>query len=194
MNKRIIFIRSDGGVSVVIPAPGDRRVFAVRNIQPGKEDRIEIPAPGVPVERFAKLVSEGRVVIEKQETEVEWLDRVTARSVPTDATDVHIVDVADLPQDRTYRDAWAITRGRCAVDMPKARVLHCERLRSARKPLLEALDVEYQRADEAGDDGGKKRIAARKQTLRDVTADPAIETAQTPAALAALWPAVLPKD
>ena len=34
-------------------------------------------------------------------------------------------------------------------------------------------------------------IEAQKQSLRDATADPAIEAAQTPEALKAVWPSVL---
>ena len=56
---------------------------------------------------------------------------------------------------------------------------------------LAALDVEYQHADERGDVAEKARIAAKKQALRDVTADPAIEAAQTPEALKAVWPDIL---
>ena len=51
--------------------------------------------------------------------------------------------------------------------------------------------MDYQRADEAGDTGAKADIAKRKQALRDVTADPAIEAARTPDELRAVWPAEL---
>ena len=37
------------------------------------------------------------------------------------------------------------------VNIPKAKELQKERFRQVRKPLLEALDIDYQRADEAGD-------------------------------------------
>lgn len=83
--------------------------------------------------------------------------------------------------DRTFRDAWKDGGGgRPGVDMPKAREIQRGRLREARAPLLEALDAEYLRADEAGDQQRKKQVAARKQALRDVTADPRIEAARSP--------------
>ena len=100
--------------------------------------------------------------------------------------------VEDAPSDRTFRNAWRLDGdGAVEVDMDKAREIHREKLRGIRKPLLEALDVEYQRADEAGNTAEKKRVAAKKQALRDVTADPAIDAASTPDELKAVIPAAL---
>ncbi|MEJ0012348.1 MAG: hypothetical protein WDM94_06895 [Bauldia sp.] len=75
--------------------------------------------------------------------------------------------------------------------MDKARAIHCDRMRAARAPRLAALDIAYQRADESGDAAAKAAVAARKQALRDVTADPAIAAAETPDALKAVWPEIL---
>lgn len=80
------------------------------------------------------------------------------------------------------------------INMGRAREIHGDRLRALRAPILAQLDVEYQRADEKGDAAGKKAVAVRKQALRDVTADPAIDTATTPEALAAVMPAALKGD
>lgn len=91
------------------------------------------------------------------------------------------VRVDQILTDRTYRNAWASTSGKDGIthDMPKARELHREILRRARAPMLEALDVEYLRAQETGDPAKVAAVALRKQTLRDVTKLPAIEAAQT---------------
>lgn len=105
--------------------------------------------------------------------------------------DGQLVDHSLAPSDRTFRNAWKLDGGAIGVDMVKARELHRNKLRELRKPKLEALDVEYQRADEKGDTAEKKRVADKKQALRDVTADPAIEAAQTPEALKAVMPAAL---
>ena len=75
------------------------------------------------------------------------------------------------------------------VNMDKARDIHRQRLREARAPLFNALDVAFQRAMESGADTSS--IVAQKQALRDVTADPAIEAAQTTDALKAVWPEAL---
>jgi hypothetical protein len=89
------------------------------------------------------------------------------------------VDDADLPASREYRNAWHDTGTAIDHDMPKAREIHRERLRAARKPLLEALDIEYQRADEDGDAAHKRDVVEHKNWLRGITDDPRIDAAQT---------------
>lgn len=101
------------------------------------------------------------------------------------------IDPADIPQDRTFRDAWTLDGRGITHDMPKARDIQRERMRRARSPKLEALDVAYQRADEAGDAAEKRRVGARKQALRDVTTHPSIDAAKTPEELKQAWPAEL---
>lgn len=54
------------------------------------------------------------------------------------------------------------------VNQTKATEITKEAIRAYRKPLLEALDVDYQRATETG--GDTSQIVADKQTLRDMTA------------------------
>lgn len=66
------------------------------------------------------------------------------------------------------------------VNMVKARNIWRDRLRAERKPRMEKLDVEYQRADEAGDAAWKADVANRKQVLRDAPQDPRIDSAATP--------------
>ena len=112
------------------------------------------------------------------------------KDVPKNAPYI-IVDDEALPQDRTYRNAWAadLKALSVSVDMGKARNIHRNRMREARKPKLAALDVDYQRSLESG--SGSADIVAKKQKLRDITASPEIEEAQTPEALRAVWPAIL---
>jgi len=85
----------------------------------------------------------------------------------------------EVPADRTFRNAWTDAGGKIAHDMPKAKELRKNQLRAERAPLLEALDVEYLRAVEAKDQAKQAAIAAKKQSLRDITADPRITNAQT---------------
>ena len=101
------------------------------------------------------------------------------------------IEEADLPPDRTYRNAWRDRNGRIEHDMPHARNLHRDLLREARAPQMVALDEAYLRADEAGDVAAKQRVAVRKQRLRDAPSDPRIEAAQTPEALKLI---TLPED
>lgn len=53
------------------------------------------------------------------------------------------------------------------INVDKAKEIQKDKLRAARKPLLEKLDVDFVRALELG--GDTASIAAQKQALRDVT-------------------------
>ena len=53
------------------------------------------------------------------------------------------------------------------INFSKAQNMTKERLRVDRKPLLEAQDILYMRAQEAGDD--TSAIVTEKQRLRDIT-------------------------
>ena len=53
------------------------------------------------------------------------------------------------------------------IDIPKAKEIRKEQLRQDRKPLLDQLDIDYMRAQEAGND--TSLIVQRKQALRDIT-------------------------
>jgi len=77
------------------------------------------------------------------------------------------------------------------VNMDKAREVKKDMIRAERAPKLEALDVAFMRAVEAGDAEKQAEIAAKKQALRDATDDPVITAAQTPEELKAAVPAAL---
>ena len=118
-------------------------------------------------------------------TEEQAFDRALDK-IPTDASNVRIVDESDIPTDRTFRNAWIDTGNSVNHDITKCREIHKNRLRDWRAPKLLALDIAYQRADEAGDGAQKKQIANEKQLLRDVTKNPAIASANTVEELLAL--------
>ncbi len=111
-------------------------------------------------------------------TEDEALERAR-KDIPADAINAVVIEDKHIPTDRSYRNAWVHRGGAVIHDMPMARELHKEKLRALRAPKLADLDTEYQRADEAGDNQAKKRIAASKQVLRDITDHPGIERAET---------------
>ena len=111
-------------------------------------------------------------------TRVEWPAKSNVFSdLPPTAVNVQVVDHTLIPTDRTFRNAL---KPDLMHDMTKCREIWRERLRILRLPKIAALDAAYLRADETGDVAEKQRIAAQKQALRDVTADPRIDTAQTP--------------
>ena len=86
--------------------------------------------------------------------------------LPKDAINPQFVDEAEIPTDRTFRNAWK-DEGGIKVDMVKAKGLTKDRLRNERKPLLEAQDVAFQRALESG--ASTVAIVSEKQRLRDIT-------------------------
>lgn len=113
-------------------------------------------------------------------TESSALDLIARISCPNA---VRYVEVAQdsLPENLSpYRAALKLDGDVLGWDMPKMRDEHRKILRHARIPKFIELDIAYQRADENGDVAEKRRIAAKKQVLRDITAHPGIEAAQTP--------------
>ena len=75
------------------------------------------------------------------------------------------------------------------LDLARAKDIHKDNIRTARKPLLEVLDVDFVRALEQGDD--TSAIAERKQALRDAPAAPEIASAGSADELKAAWDAEL---
>ena len=73
------------------------------------------------------------------------------------------------------------------INMDKAREIHKDRIRRARKSLLETKDVEFMRAVESADTVTQASVSAEKQALRDATSDPDIVAATTPEELKAAW-------
>jgi hypothetical protein len=58
------------------------------------------------------------------------------------------------------------------ININKAKEIKKDHLREERKPLLEALDIQYMKALEQNDTQKMQDIVAQKQALRDVTQHP----------------------
>ena len=71
------------------------------------------------------------------------------------------------------------------VDMAKAREIHKTKIRNARTPKLQELDIEFQKALETS--SSTTDIVAKKQALRDAPADSGIASASTADELKAQW-------
>ena len=71
------------------------------------------------------------------------------------------------------------------IDMAKAREIHKANIREARESKFQELDVQFQRALEAG--ASTTDIVAKKQALRDAPADSGIAAASDADALKAQW-------
>ena len=71
------------------------------------------------------------------------------------------------------------------IDMSRARDIHKNNIREARKDKLAALDIEFQKAQETSAD--TSAIVAKKNALRDAPAASAINAATNVAELKAQW-------
>ena len=74
---------------------------------------------------------------------------------------------------------------RITTNMDLAKNFHKSKIREKRKPLLEALDIEFIRALETGAD--TSTIVSKKNALRNATAAAGISTATSIAELKAQW-------
>ena len=109
------------------------------------------------------------------------IDDLLIKSVPENCKDsADIVDVDTVESDRTFRNAWVTEKGKSTeVDLAKAKDIAKDKVRQARTPKFQELDIAYQRADEAGDSDAKTAVATKKQTARDATADTKITNADS---------------
>tara|TARA_Y100001951_G_C11227027_1_gene232308 strand:- start:45 stop:290 length:246 start_codon:yes stop_codon:yes gene_type:complete len=69
------------------------------------------------------------------------------------------------------------------INIAKAKEIWKDKIRSARKPKLEELDIQYMRAQEAGSD--TSTIVTKKQELRDYPAQ--VDSATTTDEIKAVW-------
>ena len=105
--------------------------------------------------------------------------------VDTVGTQINSSSVSSQPSDRNFRGAWVIEGSVIQEQMTKAKHIFRNKVREARKPLLEAKDVELMKALETG--ASTTAIATAKDALRDAPADSAIASASDIAGLKAAW-------
>lgn len=93
----------------------------------------------------------------------------------------HIVERADIPVDRTYRNALRHDGSAFSHDMEHARRLHLDIVRQERNAQFPALDVAWMKAMGQGDTKAAAEVEAQRQALRDLpkTLGTAIEAART---------------
>ena len=94
---------------------------------------------------------------------------------------------ATVPSDRHFRGAWTLSGKTISEDLAVAKTIFKDKVREARKPLLEAEDVVYMKALEAGDSSAQSASVTKKKALRDAPAAKAISDADTIAKLKAAW-------
>lgn len=103
MDKRIIYPMDDGGVAVVIPAPQARgKVLVSAEVI----ETVIVPATEeVPEHEEQRVVTPA---VYRDETDDEFASWVAAKDVP-EGKPFKIVDVSEIPSDRTFRNAWEYT-------------------------------------------------------------------------------------
>ena len=94
---------------------------------------------------------------------------------------------ATVPSDRHFRNAWKLSGSVISEDMTEAKKIFIEKIREVRKPLLEAQDVAFMKALEAGDSDAQTTAKNAKKALRGAPAASAISSADTVAKLKAAW-------
>lgn len=94
-------------------------------------------------------------------------------------TGYRIIDEAEIPADRTFRNALVDRDGSLTHDMPKARDIHLARLRRHRANVLPQLDADWMRA---ADKATKASVEAKRQAWRAMpdTVIPLMAAASTP--------------
>ena len=94
---------------------------------------------------------------------------------------------ATVPSDRHFRNAWSLSGKTITEDVTAAKVIFKDKIREVRTPLLEAQDVAFMKALEAGDSSAQTTAKNAKTALRDAPAASAISNADTIAKLKAAW-------
>lgn len=94
---------------------------------------------------------------------------------------------ATVPSDRHFRGAWSLSGSVISEDMDAAKEIFKDKIREVRAPLLDAEDVVYMKALEAGDTDAQAASVTKKNNLRNAPAASAITNAANIAALKAAW-------
>jgi len=112
--------------------------------------------------------------------------RDAIKDVPAGVEYAVVDDLGDL--DNEYFDAYEYADLGISCNIDKAKSIHLDKFREARKPILSKLDVDYMKAVEQADITKQAEIAASKQALRDVTLTPLPDTLPE---IKAVWPDIL---
>lgn len=111
---------------------------------------------------------------------------VTTYIVDKDGNQID-ASTATVPANRDFRGAWSLSGSVISEDLDTAKELFKDKIREVRQPLLDAEDVTYMKALEAGDADAQAASVATKTALRDAPAASAISDATTIAELKAAW-------
>ena len=162
---KIAIKRPDGGVTIMAFI-----TTSYRGMNPDGTPHVEFTRPATP-ENIEAEISRARLSM------TSW----------------RIINDAEVPPDRTFRDAWTDSGVEISEHMGKARAIHLARLRRARDRKLNAPDKAWMRASGQGNEAEVAAIEAQRQALRDLpqTVAAALTAAKDRQDLKAVWPANL---
>lgn len=124
MSKIICYINDNGFASIVHIAP--------EMFDPNSQTRKELESLGV--------------VFANEDEMIAW---VAIKDVPANAQ-YSVIDSANLPADKQYRNAWVIKDDKSGVDisLDKAKVVHQDNIRSARANIFNSADIDFNKSAE----------------------------------------------
>ena len=108
------------------------------------------------------------------------------KDVPEGVEYAVVDDLGSLDND--YFDAFEYADLAIVCNIEKAKNIHLDKFRAARKPKFEKLDVDYMKAIETEDSVKAAQIAVQKQELRDVTKIPLPDDLE---GIKSTWPDIL---
>ena len=100
MNQRIIYPNDNGGVSIIIPVSEAKKQILVSE---AVTKIVTVPATEDTPEYEETIVITPAVY--RDQTDEEFLQWIAEKDVPA-GKPFQIVDVSDIPEDRTFRNAW----------------------------------------------------------------------------------------
>ena len=92
-----------------------------------------------------------------------------------------------IPSNRHFRNSWTLSGNVISEDLEVAKSIFKDKIREVRKPLLDAQDVAYMRAQEADDADAKSAAVSAKTALRNAPNASAITDATTISELVSAW-------
>ena len=106
MNQRIIYPNDDGGVSIIIPAiEAKQQVLVSEAVTEVVTHDAVLGEDGIEVSPAYNETVTVTPAVYRDQPEDEFMQWIANKDVPA-GKPYKIVDVADIPSDRTFRNAW----------------------------------------------------------------------------------------
>lgn len=145
---------------------------------------------GVTVRTTANKSDAARVIPEVTDMTLdEYIDFIKDRDICSSCTNIVVCDHTEVPTDRTFRDAWEQDANKAVkVNMPKARIIHMDRIRQERNEKLKKVSVSDEKPVPEIETIFVNERKAELEKLRDIPQTFDLEQFTTPEALKAAWP------